>query len=867
MIDYTRKFPDTDNIHWIHHDVVIHDHQGREVFAQAGVEAPDTWSKQAVTITASKYFRGQLGTPGREHSVRDMVRRVTHAIGGAAVRFGYLTRSAANLFQQDLTYLVVNQMASFNSPVWFNVGAETDPQTSACFILGVEDNMTSILQNVMTEGMIFKHGSGVGSNLSRLRGSMEPLSSGGTASGPVSFMRGFDAFAGVIKSGGRTRRAAIMRILDVDHPDIVEFITCKAKEEERAAILFRNGQAESFTEALNLVAFQNANNSVRVTDKFMRAAANGEDWPLHARSTKATTDTLKASQILRQIAESAWRCGDPGLQFQDAINRWHTCPADGEIVASNPCSEYLFLNETSCNLASLNLVRFLDMDGRFNCDLFDRAIRTMILAQDILVDLGGYPTPAIAEGSHRYRTLGLGYANLGAMLMAMGLPYDGEESRIVAGEITARMTAMAYLTSADLAEGLGAFPAFASNGMEMRRVISTHAIQYTQRLEPVMFKARERWMSHERSSGLTRDLWHNCVTAKAFRNAQVTVLAPTGTIAFMMDCDTTGMEPELALIKGKQLVGGGEIKTLNGSIVPALRRLGYREGRIGIALTDLRKTGSIYGAIDTGHWPIFDCALPSGPDARTIPASGHLLMMAALQPFLSGGISKTVNLPSTATVEDVESIFQEAGVLGLKSVSLYRDGSKIVQPLQPQHQAPPVTGEVQTPRVTRRRLPDTRRAVTHKFDIAGHEGYVTVGCYDDGTPGEVFLTMNKAGSTINGFADAFAIGISHALQYGVPLRDLVEKLTHIRFDPAGRTRNPKIKFAKSIVDYVFRWMDLEFGDKAQPQPVDTMPAAGIVVSQPGLQSDAPPCPVCGSMTTRSGSCYRCDNCGNTTGCA
>lgn len=833
-------------------DVVLTDDKGKTIFEQKNVNAPTAWSDQAVMIATTKYFRGKPGTREREHSVFHLIARVASTIANSGHKQGYFDGDVSREnFKADLTYLLTTQTAAFNSPVWFNVGVDSHPQTSACFILHVDDNMDSILNNAVIEGTLFKHGSGVGTNMSALRGSQELLSSGGKASGPVSFMRGYDAFAGVIKSGGKTRRAAIMRQLDVDHPDIDEFIWCKAKEEKKAAVLKQHGYGGTFNESLDLVAFQNANNSVRVTDAFMHAAQDEEGvWQLTARSDKRVTETRFARHILRDVAEAAHACGDPGLQFHDTINRWHTCPEDGEIVACNPCGEYQFLDNTSCNLASLNLVKFL-APGRFDEDMMIRAVETIITAQDILIDMSSYPSKEIEAGARGYRTLGLGYANLGALLMRCGLPYDSVEGRSLAAFVTSLMTAAAYRQSAELAEVRGPFEAFSRNKARMVDVLRRHA---------------------SANHGTANDLWRDAIVkaqSTGLRNAQVTVLAPTGTIGFLMDCDTTGIEPDISLVKTKRLAGGGTMHYTNQSVKPALVRLGYSQEQCSEIMDYLLNTGRIEDcqALRRQDVPVFDCAFRAPGGTRSISVQGHLAMMSAVQPFLSGAISKTVNMPNDATVDDVMEAYVAAWKNGLKAVAIYRDGSKVVQPLETSKKESVVIKAdavqvVAKAEAVRRRLPATRQSITHKFSIAGHDGYVTVGLFEDGAPGELFLTMSKAGSTVNGFCDALGIVTSHALQYGVPLRDLVEKLSHVRFDPAGVTKNSDIRFAKSIVDYVFRWMGKQFGgsDIASVPHVEALVAATE-------QSDAPPCSTCGSIMVRAGSCYRCPNCGDTSGCS
>ncbi len=781
---------------------------------------------------------------------------------------------------------------AFNSPVWFNCGIEPRPQVSACFINSVQDSMASILELAKTEGMLFKFGSGTGSNLSALRSSKELLSGGGTASGPVSFMRGYDAFAGVIKSGGKTRRAAKMVILDIDHPDIVDFIECKSREERKAHVLIEAGYDAAFNApggAYDSVFFQNANHSVRVTDEFMRAVIEDRDWHTRAVTSGEPVDTFRARELMRTISQAAWECGDPGLQFDTTINTWHTCKASGRINASNPCSEYMFLDDTACNLASLNLMKFLGKDGRFDVDAFRHAVRITLLAQEILVDNASYPTPRIGENSHLFRPLGLGYANLGALLMAQGLPYDSEAGRAQAGAITALMCGEAYAASAEFARDHGGpFPSYPENRDSMLDVIVRHRMHAEalpeDLLEPNLLRAaRGAW---RRAEELGRQ--------HGFRNAQVTVLAPTGTIAFMMDCDTTGIEPDIALVKYKKLVGGGMIKIVNNTVPMALSRLGYGREQIQEIIDHIDEHGTIEGAphLADEHLPVFDCAFRPQNGTRSIHWMGHIRMMAACQPFLSGAISKTVNLPEDATVEDVEQAYIEAWRSGLKAIALYRDGCKRTQPLTTGAGGKAEREAAQdVARPLRRRLPDERQAITHKFSVAGHEGYITVGLYPDtGQPGEIFVTMAKQGSVVSGLMDAFATAISLTLQYGVPLGVLVNKFAHVRFEPSGYTNNPEIPIAKSIIDYIFRWLALKFldenvevgagaspgvaaddDDEVSPGDAHAAPGGSAVEREEkkiaALSSDAPPCHECGTIMVRNGACYACTNCGATSGCS
>ncbi len=899
-----------DEVAWERRTARILGSDGSVVFEQAGVEFPVFWSQLATDIVAQKYFRGRLGSPERESSVRQLIGRVVNTLTEWGIKDGYFASlEVAETFRAELTYLLLHQMASFNSPVWFNVGVEPHPQCSACFILSIEDNMDSILEWYKTEGKIFQGGSGSGINLSPLRSSKEYLSKGGRASGPVSFMRGADAIAGTIKSGGKTRRAAKMVVLNVDHPDILEFIWCKAREERKARALAEAGYDMSSLDSEGWISiqYQNANNSVRVTDEFMRAVVEDREWPLRAVTTGEVLEVHRARDIWRQIAQAAWECGDPGVQFDTTINEWHTCPNSGRINASNPCSEYMHLDDSACNLASVNLLKFLTPEGEFDIEAFRHAVSVMILAQEIIVGNSSYPTPRIAHNAMAFRQLGLGYANLGALLMARGLPYDSEEGRAYAAAITALMTGQAYVTSARIAERMGPFAGFALNREPMLRVIRKHRESLTRidaRLVPqdLLEAARDAWDEALRLGEIY-----------GYRNAQVTVLAPTGTISFMMDCDTTGIEPDIALVKYKKLVGGGILKIVNQTVPRALHRLGYDEEQIREILAYLEEQGTIEGAphFRDEHLPVFDCAFRPANGRRSIHYMGHVRMMAAVQPFLSGAISKTCNLPHDITVEQIEQLFIDAWKMGLKAIAVYRDGSKSAQPLstgkaeaaspspQPVSERPGRGEEITTEkpeadrRPIRRRLPDTRRAITHHFTITTqdgsvHDGYITVGMYEDGSPGEIFVTVAKEGSTISGLMDAFATAISIALQYGVPLEVLVRKFSHMRFEPSGVTTNPEIRVAKSIVDYIFRWLASQFLD------ADTQVQLGVLTPQVRArlaveaehsssseepkklsgtrdtyvnQADAPVCPDCGAIMVRNGSCYRCFNCGGTTGCS
>ncbi len=869
---------------WETRSAVINDERGQPVFEQHDVEVPSTWSQTATNIVASKYFRGALGSRERENSVKRLIARVVESISSWAREQGYFaTAEDVQSFSDELTHLLVNQKAAFNSPVWFNVGIEKHPQASACFINAVNDTMESILGLAKTEGMLFKFGSGTGSNLSGIRSSREPLAGGGTASGPVSFMRGYDAFAGVIKSGGKTRRAAKMVILNADHPDIAEFVNCKAEEERKAWALIDAGYDGSFNVkggAYDSVFFQNANHSVRVTDEFMRAVQEDREWQTRYVISGQPCENFRARDLMRMMAEAAWQCGDPGMQFDSTVNGWHTCPNSARINASNPCSEYMFLDDTACNLASLNLMKFLAEDGEFDAEAFKAACRTLITAQEILVDNASYPTPAIDRNSHDYRPLGLGYANLGVLLMDRGLPYDSETGRAYAAAVTALMHGEAYAQSARVASSMGPFAGYARNAEPMLKVIDKHR-QHAHKVEAGLVP-RELMQA-------VYDTWDEAYTLgvqHGYRNSQVTVLAPTGTIGFMMDCDTTGVEPDIALIKYKKLVGGGVMKIVNQSVPGVLKKLGYSPAQVEDVLQYIDQREMIEGAphIKDEHLPVFDCAFPPASGKRSIPWMGHIKMMAAVQPFLSGAISKTVNMPTDATPEDIASAYLESWKLGLKAVAVYRDGCKRSQPLSTSKQE--LRGQVlettEEVRPARRKLPDERRAITHKFSIAGHEGYITVGMYEDGKPGEIFLVMAKEGSTISGLMDAFATSISMALQYGVPLEALVEKFSHVRFEPSGFSKNPEIPYAKSITDYIFRWLASKFLSAEHQEAAgvvsietsaraDTAPLAQPRAHGSGpsykSQADAPSCHYCGSIMTRNGSCYRCANCGSTSGCS
>lgn len=897
-----------DSVNWELRTATIGNDKGAVIFEQREIEVPADWSQTATNIVASKYFHGKLGAPERERSVADLVRRVVDTIAGwgSAARYFRSSEDAEN-FRGELAHLMLTQKACFNSPVWFNVGVkegrgygwywdeqnnsirplqngETRPQCSACFIVSVRDSLESILDLAKTEGMLFKWGSGTGTNLSAVREEDAILSGGGRASGPLSFMKGFDAFAGVIKSGGKTRRAAKMVVLNADHPDIEEFIWCKAREEKKAYTLIDAGYDPAIDgEAYSSVFFQNANNSVRVTDEFMDSVAADGDYWTRSRVDGSPRKRLKAREILRSIAEATHQCGDPGMQFDSTVNRWHTCKQTGRINASNPCSEYMFLDDSACNLASLNLMKFVGPDGQFNVEDFRHAVDTIILAQEILVDNASYPTDRIARNSHDYRPLGLGFANLGALLMSMGVPYDSDTGRDFAGAITAVMCGQAYLTSARIAEATGPFSGYGDNEESFLDVIRMHrdAVNSldSRRVPPALFEAALACWNDALNKG----------RVSGFRNAQTTVIAPTGTIGFMMDCDTTGIEPDLALVKYKKLVGGGVIRIVNQTVPQALIRLGYTPEQVETIVSHIDATGTIEGAahIRNEHLAIFDCSFRPQNGTRFIHHMGHVKMMAAVQPFISGAISKTINMPEESTVEDIMSAYAESWRLGLKAVAIYRDNSKMAQPLSsgagktdkkvtaiaPVAAAAPVEKIVYRP--LRRKLPDERHSITHKFSIGGHEGYITVGLFDDGSPGEIFITMAKEGSTISGLMDSFATTVSYSLQYGVPLKFFVDKFSHVRFEPSGWTGNPQVPYAKSIMDYIFRWLGTKFlgpeyaagevGDSPVLKPTEPSPQQALPFDN--SVSDAPLCSECGSIMTRNGSCYKCANCGGTSGCS
>ena len=889
-----------DAVEWEKRTALIGNEKGVTIFRQEDVEVPKSWSQTATNIVASKYFHGKPGTAQREGSVRQLIGRVVNTI----VRWGEECRYFADMpsrdaFRDELTHLLVEQKMSFNSPVWFNVGVQPKPQCSACFINSVSDSMESIMGLTRTEGMLFKWGSGTGTNFSTLRGSKETLSGGGIASGPVSFMKGFDAFAGVIKSGGKTRRAAKMVILNIDHPDIVEFIECKMKEERKAHVLIGQGYDSAIDgDAYSSIFFQNANHSVRVTDEFMRAVAQDKDWWTKNVIDGQPNEKLRARDLMMKIADSTWRCGDPGMQYDTTVNRWHTAKNTARINASNPCSEYMFLDDTACNLASLNLMKYVNASGQFDVAGFKHAVDVTITAQEILVDNASYPTPKIEENSHNFRPLGLGYANLGALLMSMALPYDSDEGRDMSGAITALMCGEAYAQSSRIAEKMGPFPGYEVNREPMLEVIRMHrdamrGIQPEHVQTELFLAAQESWdtaLAHGEKYG--------------YKNSQVSVLAPTGTIGFMMDCDTTGIEPDLAQVKYKKLVGGGLIKMVNNTVPQALMKLGYTPEQTSEIVSYIDKHGKIEGApyLKAEDLPVFDCSLAPPGGGRSINWTGHVKMMAAAQPFLSGAISKTINMPEESSVEDIMNAYIESWKLGLKAVAIYRDNSKRSQPLnaggkkeEKQAEAAVVLEPIQRElfaRQQREKMPVERASVTHKFSVGGHEGYITVGMYDDGRPGEIFIKMSKEGSTLSGVMDGLALTISLGLQYGVPLKVFVDKLLNTRFEPSGITANANIRFVSSVLDYIARWLGGRFisadylklnglapaETAAVSAPAATLPpmkkaaldAMKMALSTPKLSNaheGAPACSECGMLMVPNGACYKCENCGSTSGCS
>ena len=956
-----------DELEWERRIAEITDDTGKTIFRQENVEVPKAWSILATKVVVSKYFYGENGTSEREHSARQLIGRVTRTIADWGKAQGYFaSEKDAETFCDELTWLCINQYGSFNSPVWFNCGlyhqyhigkhsgpgnfhfdratgqiktATTQyeyPQCSACFIQSVGDKMEDIMELARSEAMLFKYGSGTGTDLSTLRSKRERLSGGGRPSGPMSFLRVYDAIASVVKSGGKTRRAAKMNTLKIWHPDIKEFIEAKQNEEKKARALIDQGYAGDFNgEAYGSVMFQNENLSVRLTDDFMRAVIDDKDWTTHwVTDPQKPGPTYKARELMRGIAEGTWTCGDPGVQYEDTIQRWHTCKTTGPINSSNPCSEYMFLDNSACNLASLNLMKFRRDDGSFDIERYKAAVEIYITAQEILVDNSSYPTETIARNSHLFRPLGLGFANLGCLLMSLGLPYDSDEGRSIAGALTAILHLQAYVQSARMAEKKGAFEGFAENREPMLNVVEMHrdAVKRIHASCPDYLR-----QAAQRCGDEAVELGRRY----GYRNAQVTVLAPTGTIAFMMDCDTTGVEPDIALVKYKLLAGGGMLKIVNRTVPMALRGLGYSEAQIDEIVKFIDATDTIEGApgLKPEHLPVFDCAFKPAKGKRSIHYLAHLKMMSATQPFLSGAISKTVNMPQESTVEDIMQTYLEGWKLGIKAIAIYRDGSKHSQPLNTSKSSTvtakaeaeaahkevdsfkarvlELEGEITELRTrvdtpTRHRLPDTRQALTHKFDIAGHEGYITVGLYEDGTPGELFITMAKEGSTIGGLMDTIGTLVSLTFQYGVPLDTLVNKFSHQRFEPSGFTKNPDVPIAKSITDYLFRWLACQFVDgyreqnspAAQPElplkevaeqeqktinkPVADLEQTGETPARPQTSSlpvrpltsvqalsktvahfmtDAPTCDTCGAITVRNGACYKCLNCGNSMGCS
>jgi ribonucleoside-diphosphate reductase alpha chain len=930
-----------DTVEWERRDAVISGADGKVFFEQRGVEFPKSWSQTATNVVVQKYFRGTLGTPKREDSVRTMISRVADTIYGWGKADGYFkTDQDAWAFRDELVHLLLHQKMAFNSPVWFNVGVEEQPQCSACFINSVHDSMGSILGLAKTEGMLFKYGSGTGSNLSTLRSSREHLNGGGTASGPVSFMRGFDAFAGAIKSGGKTRRAAKMVILNVDHPDVIDFIDCKAVEEKKAWALIDAGYDGGFNVvggAYDSVNYQNANHSVRVTDEFMNSVLRDGEFSTRAVMDGRAVETFRARELMRKMADAAWICGDPGIQFDTTINDWHPCINTSRINASNPCSEYMFLDDSACNLASLNLRKFQRADGELDVEAFRRAVQITIMAMEIIVDNSSYPTEAIAENSYRFRPLGLGYANLGALLMARSLPYDSEPGRAYAAAITSIMCGEAYRTSARIAaDSTGPFAGYAENETPFLKVMRNHRASVD--------RIDAGFVPYDMMQA-ARDAWDGAIELGqkyGFRNGQTTVLAPTGTIAFLMDCDTTGVEPDIAIVKYKRLVGGGLLKIVNHTVPEALAKLGYTDKQIEDIVAHVDAHDTIEGAphLSDEHLPVFDCAFRSASGSRSIHYMGHIRMMAAVQPFLSGAISKTVNLPTDCTVEDIEDAYIQAWKLGLKAIAVYRDGCKRTQPLSTNLKQATSNGSTASsplqaiaeaaahvdplalldpeerrlvealrarktrspgpPMANRYKLPDERASFTHKFSIGGHEGYLTVGLYPDGSPGEIFVRMAKEGSVIAGLMDSFATAISLALQHGVPLHVLIEKFKGTRFEPSGFTGNQEIPIATSIMDYLFRWLAIRFPLEGTSPLVERHPAAARAqLDLPKIpllskdfvdanaadssaaipvvdmakdrawvqETDAPPCHECGTLMVRNGACHKCPNCGSTSGCS
>jgi len=923
-----------DQVTWERRDVVMTNWRDGSInFEQHGVEFPDFWSVNAANIVTTKYFRGAVGTPQREWSLKQLIDRVVGTYEKAGKEHGYFaTAEDAEIFGHELRYALVHQIFSFNSPVWFNVGTQSPQQVSACFILAVDDTMDAILEWYREEGLIFKGGSGAGVNLSKIRSSKELLSSGGTASGPVSFMRGADASAGTIKSGGATRRAAKMVVLDVDHPDVADFITTKAREEEKVRVLRDAGfDMDLGGKDIVSVQYQNANNSVRVSDEFMRAVEEGKEFDLLARRTGEVVERVDARQLMRSMAQAAWDCADPGIQYDGTINDWHTCPESGRISASNPCSEYVHLDNSSCNLASINLLKFLRDDDTFDAARFAKITQLIITAMDISICFADFPTEKIAETTRAYRQLGIGYANLGALLMATGHAYDSDGGRAIAAAITSLMTGAAYRTSAELAAAVGPYDGYARNAKPHKRVIRKHA-DASEQIRPAGTIERE-------ILDLASATWQECIEAgeaNGYRNAQASLLAPTGTIGLMMDCDTTGIEPDLALVKFKKLVGGGSMQIVNQTVPRALKNLGYPHEQVEAITEYIAEHGHVVNApgLRTEHYEVFDCAMGE----RAISPMGHVRMMAAVQPHLSGAISKTVNMPENATVEDIEKTYVEGWKLGLKALAIYRDNCKVGQPLSDARKKPAEAAATTQPapvpapheyRPVRRRLPRQRPATVTRFSVAGAEGYMTASNYPDDGVGEVFLKLGKQGSTLAGVMDAFSMAISVGLQYGIPLDSYVAKFTNMRFEPAGLTDDPDIRLASSVMDYIFRRLALDhlpYEDRAelgilsaaeraaevaghdpaglaeevdpevlaqsaaveqphtersavpapaQPQaqpaaapfPAGPHSTAELIESQQGRTADAPLCLTCGTKMRPAGSCYVCEGCGSTSGCS
>jgi len=863
-----------DELNWVSREAQVGN------FEQKGVEFPDFWPDNSVNITASKYFRGKLGSANREKSLKQMITRVAKTIRDWGENFGYFKNSTqAQIFEDELTHLLVYQKAAFNSPVWFNVGVKEKPQCSACFILSAEDNMSSILDWIKNEGIIFKGGSGSGINLSRLRSKMEMLSGGGYASGPVSFMRGADSVAGMIKSGGTTRRAAKMVVLDIDHPDIMDFIRCKMEEEKKINAFIEAGydMSDLNNEAWTSIQFQNANNSVRITDEFMQAVLEDGDWQTRFKTSGEVAKTYKARAILNEVAEAAWASGDPGVQFDTTINNWHTCPNSGRINASNPCSEYMHLDDSACNLASINLLKFLHKDNSFMVKEFKQAVDIFILAQEIIVGGSSYPTEKITKNTLDFRELGLGFANLGALIMAKGLAYDSEEARGLAASISSLMAGEAYRFSAEVAGQIGPFEGYKINAEPMLRIISKH--------RDASLTMKNDFLEDKNLFAESIKVWEEALELgkqNGFRNSQVTVIAPTGTIAFMMNCDTTGIEPDFSLIKMKRLVGGGWMKIVNQSVAAALIKLGYKDEEAKEIIDWVSEKGTAENAphIKQEHLAVFDTAVKPAEGKRSISWQGHVKMVAAVQPFISGAISKTFNMSYEATKEEIEEAYVMAWKMGIKAFAVYRDGSKASQPLETaagkNKKETKKAGEV-----IRRYLPSTRKSETHKFAVAGHEGYLTYSAFEDGKLAEIFIRMSKQGSTLAGLLDAFAISVSIALQYGVPFKALADKFIHSRFEPAGYTENPQVLVATSIIDYIFKYLAFKLvgeDDLFDLGLVHTEKENGISSNGVSMEKIVPDkklvnghifagtvCRKCGGMMIQSGSCYSCLECGETTG--